>query len=95
MEKIENTLLEISKTLKEIRDNQKEDLAFRKESEKEDREVLGAVRVYQDKMIGKIGKDEQITDEILKQMGIKKPIEEIEIDSLEEIDDDKPNGDDN
>lgn len=81
---IEKILSEISKTLKDIRDIHKERLELEKESKKKDIDDMKMFGVFQDKIIGKIGKDEQMQEqiqkELFKMLGIK---DGIDIDNLE------------
>ena len=86
MEKLEKILLEISKSLKELTQIEKERLAFEIETDKKDRKIVEKTieksMMFQDKIIGKIGKEEIMANEVLKMMGIK---EEIDIDDISEI----------
>ncbi len=83
--KIEIILKEISESLKKLTQIQKERLAFEIETDRKDRKVVEKSMMFQDKIIGKIGKEEIMANEVLKMMGIK---EEIEIDSIEGIEED-------
>ncbi len=82
MKTIENILSEISKSLKELTQIEKKRLEFEIETDKKDRKAVEKSMKFQDKIIGKIGKEEIMANELMKMMGIKK---EIDIDDISEI----------
>ncbi|KKN19020.1 hypothetical protein LCGC14_0950070 [marine sediment metagenome] len=82
MENIEKVLLEISKTLKEIRDTMREQLDLEKVMDLRDTERYKGFPKMSGIITDVLGKEGQIRDEVLKMMGIK---EEIKIDNLEGI----------
>ncbi len=77
-------MAEISKSLKKLTQIQKERLDLEKEVVKEDKKETKMIEVFQDKIIGKIGKDEKMQEkvqkEFFKMLGVK---EKIDIDGID------------
>ena len=84
MEKIEKVLLEINKTLKEIRDTMREQLDFEKTIDLRDSERYKGFPEMSGIITDVLGKEGQIRDEVMKMMGVK---EGIDLDSINGIED--------
>ena len=84
MENIEKVLLEISKTLKEIRDTMREQLDLEKVMDLRDTERYKGFPKMSGIITDVLGKEGQIRDEVMKMMGVK---EGIDLDSINGIED--------